>query len=97
MPPAPDSAILKALKLDAGSTTIASHGGSGFSSTAKLTSKVRETSEDGEEVEVEKIFFVKLGKGKESEIMFAGESLSVSMYPVTYLCSGISRGINETI
>ena len=73
MSPALDSAILRALNLNAATTTIASHGGSGFSSTAKLTSKVLENNSDGKEVETEKIYFVKIGKGKGSEIMFAGE------------------------
>lgn len=73
MPPAIDPAILKALNLDVATTTIASHGGSGFSSTAKLTSKVFEKDKDGKETETEKMFFVKMGKGKESEVMFAGK------------------------
>lgn len=66
MTPKIDPAILKALSLDAATTTIASHGGSGFASTFKITSK----GSDGEE----KLFFVKQGKEKESEIMFAGKS-----------------------
>ena len=63
MAPKLDPAITKALCLDAPSTTIASHGGSGFASTFKITSTV-----DGKE----KLFFIKTGKGKDSEIMFAG-------------------------
>jgi len=63
MSPKIDPAILSALSLDATKTKIASHGGSGFSSTSKLTSVV-----DGKE----KLFFVKTGKGEESEIMFTG-------------------------
>jgi protein-ribulosamine 3-kinase len=65
MAPKIDSAILRALSLDAANTTIASHGGSGFASTFKITGK----GSDGQE----KMFFVKQGKGKESEIMFAGK------------------------
>jgi hypothetical protein len=65
MSPNIDPAILKALSLDAVKTKISSHGGSGFSSTSKLTSLV-----DGKE----KSFFVKTGKGEESEIMFTGNS-----------------------
>lgn len=70
MAPKIDSAILKALSLDAANTTIASHGGSGFASTFKISS----TGRDGEE----KVFFVKQGKGSESEIMFAGTSHPIS-------------------
>jgi hypothetical protein len=68
MAPKIDPAILQALSLDAATTTIASHGGSGFASTFKITSKGNDESE--------KLFFVKQGKGRESEIMFAGNSLS---------------------
>ena len=39
MAPKIDSAILKALSLDSANTSIASHGGSGFVSTFKITSK----------------------------------------------------------
>jgi len=63
-----DPAILKALSLEAASTTIASHGGSGFASTFKITS----TGSDSQE----KLFFVKRGRGKGSEIMFAGKNSS---------------------
>lgn len=63
MSPNIDPAILEALSLDAAKTKISSHGGSGFSSTSKLTSLV-----DGKE----KSFFVKTGKGEESKIMFTG-------------------------
>ncbi|KAG4419932.1 hypothetical protein IFR04_006969 [Cadophora malorum] len=69
MSPKIDLAILKALSLDAASTTLASHGGSGFSSTYKLSSR----GSDGEE----KLYFVKTG-GKKSETMFAGEHASLS-------------------
>jgi hypothetical protein len=64
MAPRIDPAIIKALSLDAATTTIASHGGSGFASTFKITSK----SDDGKD----KLYFVKQGKGKDSEVMFAG-------------------------
>lgn len=63
MAPKLDPAIFKALSLEASNTTLAAHGGSGFAFTGKLTSVV-----DGKE----KFFFVKTGKGKESEVMFAG-------------------------
>lgn len=58
-----DPAILEALELDPKVTNIASHGGSGFASTFKLSSTV-----DGKE----KNYFVKTGTGADSELMFKG-------------------------
>jgi protein-ribulosamine 3-kinase len=58
-----DLAIVKALSLDVSVTSIASHGSSGFSSTAKITTQV-----DGEE----KVYFVKTASGRDAETMFAG-------------------------
>ena len=85
MPPKIDPAILKALVLEASNTTLAAHGGSGFAFTGKLTSVV-----DGKE----KLFFVKTGKGDESEVMFTGTissflspsfpSLSKSLFQVRH-------------
>lgn len=66
-----DSAILKALALDAESASISSHGGSGFSSTFKIQAK----NSDG----FEKLYFVKTGKGKDSEIMFAGRLMTTDI------------------
>jgi len=64
-----DPAILKALSLEASTTTIANHGVSGFATTLKITSTV-----DGKE----KLFFVKTGTGRDSEIMFAGTLIPLS-------------------
>lgn len=64
-----DSAILEALGLEAQNTKQTSHGGSGFSSTFKLAS-----TKDGKQVN----YFVKLGTGKEAEIMFRGEHASLN-------------------
>ena len=58
-----DLAILEALGLDASRTKITSHGGSGFSSTFKLTA-----TRDGQEVN----YFVKTGSGRNAEVMFQG-------------------------
>ncbi|KAH9217182.1 Fructosamine/Ketosamine-3-kinase [Leptodontidium sp. 2 PMI_412] len=69
MAPKIDPAILKALSLDGANTTLTSHGGSGFSSTYKLSSR----GGDGKE----KTYFVKTGE-KGSEVMFAGEHLSLN-------------------
>lgn len=62
--PAMDSAIAKALSLEEPLPEMEVLGGSGFSSTYKITSKV-----DGET----KTYFVKTG-GPGSKIMFAGKS-----------------------
>ncbi len=64
MAPKVDSAILEALGLDAKSSKIGAHGGSGFASTFKLSSEV-----DGKEVN----YFVKTGTGADAEIMFRGQ------------------------
>lgn len=58
-----DSAILQALELDAQDAKQASHGGSGFSSTFKLTGV-----KDGKDVS----YFVKTGTGPDAETMFRG-------------------------
>lgn len=63
MAPNVDSAILDALGLDPSITKIATHGGSGFASTFKLSSTV-----NGEV----KNYFVKTGTGKDAELMFTG-------------------------
>lgn len=64
-----DQAILGALGLDAQNTKQASHGGSGFASTYRLTGV-----KDGEEVS----YFVKTGSGRGSEVMFRGEHASLN-------------------
>lgn len=73
MAPEIDSTILKALSLDASTTTITSHGGSGFATTSKITSIV-----DGRE----RLYFVKTGRGKNSEIMFTG---IYTLLAITYI------------
>ncbi|OWP00838.1 hypothetical protein B2J93_2531 [Marssonina coronariae] len=67
MPSEIDRATPKALPLDA-EATIVPHGGSGFSSTSRLTS----TLEDGEA----QLLFVKTG-GRDSGVIFAGEHASL--------------------
>ena len=74
-----DSAVIRALSLDPAKTTIAKHGGSGFSTTAKITT----TLKDG----TEKNFFIKTGKGKNAQVMFAGEHASLNaLHIVPSLC-----------
>lgn len=64
-----DPAILAAVGLGAQDTKQASHGGSGFSSTFKLTGL-----RDGREVS----YFVKTGNGQDAEVMFRGEHASLN-------------------
>ena len=79
-----DPAILDALPVstDRSKTTISSHGGSGFASTAK----VRAVLEDGSE----KLFFLKTGKGQDAAVMFEGEhaSLNAMSKAVEGICPG---------
>ncbi|KAL2133442.1 hypothetical protein VTI74DRAFT_2328 [Chaetomium olivicolor] len=81
MLPNVDPAILDALGLEATSSKMVSHGGSGFSSTYKLTS-----TKDGKEL----AFFIKTATGPEAEIMFSGEHASLnaihSAVPTLSLC-----------
>lgn len=63
MSPSVDSAILSALNLDKHHTTISSAGGSGFSSTFRLS-----TTKDGQPFD----YFVKTGSGEGARIMFQG-------------------------
>ncbi|KPM39127.1 hypothetical protein AK830_g7431 [Neonectria ditissima] len=69
MPTKVDPALLEALGLDPAVTEINSHGGSGFSSTFKLSSTV-----DGEPVH----YFVKTGTGETAQAMFRGEHTSLN-------------------
>ncbi len=65
-----DSAVIRSLSLDPAKTTVASHGGSGFSTTAKMSTIMK----DG----TEKHFFMKTGKGKGADVMFRGEHASLN-------------------
>lgn len=67
MPPSIDSAILTALNLDENHTTISSAGGSGFSSTFKLS-----TTKDGQPFD----YFVKTGSGDGARVMFEGNKIN---------------------
>ncbi|CAJ2511109.1 Uu.00g067340.m01.CDS01 [Anthostomella pinea] len=69
MSPKVDQAIIESLGLDPDVTQIASHGGSGFASTFKLSSGL-----DGKDVN----YFVKTGTGSDSELMFKGEHASLN-------------------
>lgn len=74
-----DPAILRALSLSPSNTTLASHGGSGFTTTGKLVT----TLPDGSK----KLFFLKTGAGRDSEVMFAGEHASLNaLHTIPSLC-----------
>lgn len=64
MAPTVDTAILDALGLEPANTKMVTHGGSGFSSTFKLSS-----IKDGQDMN----YFVKTGTGKDAEVMFQGK------------------------
>lgn len=63
MAPNVDSKILEALGISGQDAEIASHGGSGFSSTFKLSATVDDQPMN---------YFVKTGTGKGAEVMFKG-------------------------
>lgn len=72
----PDPAIARALSLDSSKTTalsISRHGGSGFSSTFRIT-----FNRDLETGECEEDFFMKTAPGRDAEIMFRGEHASLN-------------------
>ena len=74
-----DPAVIRALSLDAATASIAQHGSSGFTSTAKITSTLADGSE--------KHYFMKTGRGKDAEVMFAGEHESLNaIHTVPSLC-----------
>lgn len=66
MAPNVDVEILKALGLQDEEAQISSHGGSGFSSTLKLTA-----TKNGQPI----TYFVKTGAGENAELMFKGTYL----------------------
>ncbi|KAI4258010.1 MAG: hypothetical protein LQ352_001400 [Teloschistes flavicans] len=65
-----DSAVLEALALDPQSTSIKSHGSSGFNATAKIST----TLKDG----TQKHLFMKTAPGKNAQVMFRGEHTSLN-------------------
>lgn len=67
-----DSAIIKALSIDPAHTQIAPHGGSGFSTTAKITTEV-----NGEK----KHFFLKTGTSPAAKVMFEGNPFLFLPHP----------------
>jgi hypothetical protein len=83
MPSKIDSAILSAISLDAATTIMASHGGSGFASTFKLIS----TKDDNK-----KLYFVKIGKGEGARVMFEGPLIFVIFISVMGAYQIMNRG-----
>ena len=64
-----DPAVVRALSLNPSSTHVALHGGSGFSSTAKITINAGDAAE--------KHYFMKTGRGKDATLMLEGEHTSL--------------------
>jgi protein-ribulosamine 3-kinase len=64
-----DPAIVRSLSLDPSRTTVSTYGNSGFASTAKI----KVSSDDGSE----RYLFMKIGRGDEKAVMFAGEYQSL--------------------
>ncbi|MCJ1373298.1 1-phosphatidylinositol-3-phosphate 5-kinase [Loxospora ochrophaea] len=65
-----DPAVARALSIDPSKTMVASHGGSGFTTTAKIST----TLSDGSA----KQFFMKTGRGEDAQVMFEGEHASLN-------------------
>lgn len=70
-----DEAVVKLLKLNPETTSVASAGGGGCSSAS--TSKITTKDENGNN----KYYFMKSGSGKDAEIMFEGMRLSRLQIP----------------
>jgi len=83
MTPKLDPAIVEALALDPSKTTIESYGSSGFASTFRITTTVNSK---------EKMFFVKIGKGKESEGRWDTLSDEVGGFRRKLRCNGSALG-----
>ncbi|KAL9578665.1 MAG: hypothetical protein Q9212_005579, partial [Teloschistes hypoglaucus] len=77
-----DTTIIEALSLDPKTTTVKTHGSSGFNATAKIST----TLSDG----TQKHLFMKTAPGKNAEVMFRGEhaSLNAIHAVVPSLCPG---------
>ena len=65
-----DPAIIRALSLDPSQVTVASHGGSGFTTTAKISTTLRDGAEQH--------FFMKTSNSKGAGVMFKGEHASLN-------------------
>jgi protein-ribulosamine 3-kinase len=79
MSPSVDPAILRALSLDSSTAKIASHGGSGFASTFRISTTTTTPP---------KSFFVKTSRGSDAAVMFEGEhaSLNAIHFALPSLC-----------
>ena len=85
MPKSLDPAIIEALNLDPSNTTVALHGGSGFSATAKITTTI-----DGQENH----YFLKTSSDSDAATMFKGRPFSTYLpqsIPVLSVVFVISR------
>jgi len=74
-----DPSIPRTLSLPPSNTTLSSHGGSGFTTTGKLSTTLADGSK--------KLYFLKTGAGRDSEVMFAGEHSSLNaLHTIPSLC-----------
>ncbi|KAL8850923.1 MAG: hypothetical protein Q9221_004123 [Calogaya cf. arnoldii] len=85
-----DPSILRTLSVDPATTTVSTHGSSGFNSTAKITTTLANNTK--------KYFFMKSAPGKEAEEMFRGEHASLNAIHdvVPSLCpASLATGVSE--
>ncbi|KAL8912201.1 MAG: hypothetical protein Q9171_002763 [Xanthocarpia ochracea] len=85
-----DPSILRSLSLDSRSTTVSSHGSSGFNATAKISTTLPNNTR--------KHFFLKTSPSKAAETMFRGEhaSLNAIHSVVPSLCpASLATGVGE--
>ncbi|MCJ1485094.1 1-phosphatidylinositol-3-phosphate 5-kinase [Schaereria dolodes] len=91
-----DPAIVRALKLDPSKTQVHSHGGSGFSRTAKVSSILNDGSK--------KYLFMKTGRGEAAKVMFEGEHASLnaihavvpSLCPVSFASGQLENSLDTS-
>lgn len=85
-----DPSIIRALSLDPATTTVATHGSSGFNATAKISTTLPTGTR--------KHFFMKTAPGKDAETMFRGEhaSLNAIHNAVPSLCpASLATGLTD--
>ena len=87
-----DAAVIRALSVDPAETTIQSHSGSGFTSTVKISTTLKN--------DTKQYFFMKTSQRKGSEVMFKGEHASLnaihssvpSLCPASFVEGALEEG-----
>ncbi|KAL8719108.1 MAG: hypothetical protein Q9225_003843 [Loekoesia sp. 1 TL-2023] len=85
-----DPSVIRALSLDPAVTTVAAHGSSGFNATAKISSTLKDGTQE--------YYFMKTAPGKDAEIMFRGEHASLNAIhgAVPSLCpASLATGVSD--